>query len=191
MNGAALVSGYCKGGSAGARKALDAFWRGVSELGVLSPIHRSWYDHVIGNWDIDDSPASVWLDTLSQPGLALSDQSAQPLAAARPPHAACRLRGPAQGRGHAVLRLRHRRQHRQDQGLRAQGTDRRYAPGFGGAAERLPGRRHRRRGLLGRRLYGQSRDLPADLQLPVARRGDRAGQSADAEGDARRRRARS
>ncbi len=65
MNGAALVSGFSKGGAAGARRSLEQFWLGVSELGLLSPIHRSWYDHVVGNWDIDDSPASIWLDMLS------------------------------------------------------------------------------------------------------------------------------
>jgi NTE family protein len=38
----------------------------VSALGVLSPIHASWYDRATGNWDLDNSPASVWLDTLSR-----------------------------------------------------------------------------------------------------------------------------
>jgi len=66
MNGAIMVSGHIAGGSAGARKALDRFWESVSALGVLSPIHASWYDRAIGNWDLDESPASVWLDTLSR-----------------------------------------------------------------------------------------------------------------------------
>ena len=66
MNGAALVSGFAKGGAKGAREALDEFWRGVSELGLLSPIHRTLFDRLAGNWDIDDSPTSVWVDLLSQ-----------------------------------------------------------------------------------------------------------------------------
>ena len=66
MNGAIMVSGHISGGNEGARKALDRFWESVSALGVLSPIHASWYDRVSGNWDIDNSPASVWLDTLSR-----------------------------------------------------------------------------------------------------------------------------
>ena len=66
MNGAALVSGYGKGGAAGARQALDEFWRGVSELGLLSPIHRNWYERLTGSWNIDDSPAAVLVDLLSQ-----------------------------------------------------------------------------------------------------------------------------
>jgi NTE family protein len=66
MNGAVMVSGHIAGGNAGARKALDRFWEAVSALGVLSPVHRSWLDHATGNWDLDESPASVWLDTFSR-----------------------------------------------------------------------------------------------------------------------------
>ena len=66
MNGAITVSGHIAGGNEGARKALDRFWESVSALGVLSPIHATWYDRVTGNWDLDNSPASVWLDTLSR-----------------------------------------------------------------------------------------------------------------------------
>ena len=66
MNGAVMVSGHIAGGNAGARKALDRFWESVSALGVLSPIHATWYDRATGNWDLDDSAASVWLDTLSR-----------------------------------------------------------------------------------------------------------------------------
>src|SRR5260370_26652126 len=66
MNGAVMVSGHIAGGNAGARKALDRFWESVSALGLLSPIHASFYDRAVGNWDLDESPASVWLDTLSR-----------------------------------------------------------------------------------------------------------------------------
>ena len=66
MNGAVMVSGHIAGGNTGARKALDRFWESVSTLGLLSPIHASLYDRAIGNWDLDESPASVWLDTLSR-----------------------------------------------------------------------------------------------------------------------------
>jgi NTE family protein len=66
MNGAVMVSGHAAGGAAGARQALDRFWEAVSALGTLSPIHRSWYDRATGNWDLDASPASVWLDALSR-----------------------------------------------------------------------------------------------------------------------------
>jgi len=66
MNAAIMISGHLAGGNEGARRALDKFWNGVSVLGVGSPIHRSLYDRLTGNWDLDDSPASIWLDTLSR-----------------------------------------------------------------------------------------------------------------------------
>jgi len=66
MNGAIMVSGHIAGGNEGARKALDRFWESVNGLGVLSPIHASWFDRATGNWDLDNTPASVWLDTLSR-----------------------------------------------------------------------------------------------------------------------------
>ena len=66
MNGAVMVSGHIAGGNEGARRALDRFWQSVSALGVMSPIHATWIDRATGNWDLDNSPASVWLDTLSR-----------------------------------------------------------------------------------------------------------------------------
>ena len=66
MNGAIMVSGHIADGNAGARKALDRFWEAVSALGVMSPVHANWYDRATGNWDLDESPASMWLDTLSR-----------------------------------------------------------------------------------------------------------------------------
>src|SRR5262249_41070066 len=66
MNGAVMVSGHIAGGHEGARQALDRFWESVSVLGALSPIHASGYDRAVGNWNLDESPASIWLDTLSR-----------------------------------------------------------------------------------------------------------------------------
>jgi NTE family protein len=66
MNGAVMTAGHIAGGNPGARAALDRFWQGVSELGTWSPIHRSVYDQMVGNWNIDGSAASVWLDSLSR-----------------------------------------------------------------------------------------------------------------------------
>ncbi len=66
MNGAVMVSGHVAGGNVGARSALDRFWESVSVLGIMSPIHATWLDRAAGNWDLDDSPASIWLDTLSR-----------------------------------------------------------------------------------------------------------------------------
>lgn len=65
VNAAVLAQGHLKGGAAGARAALDHFWRRISELGWLSPVHRGWYERSIGTWNLDESPSSIWLDQMS------------------------------------------------------------------------------------------------------------------------------
>src|SRR5271157_5311081 len=40
MNAAVLVDGFAKGGAAGARAALETFWRRVSEAARFSPLQR-------------------------------------------------------------------------------------------------------------------------------------------------------
>src|SRR5258708_20354636 len=65
INAAVLAEGHMKGGAAGARAELDRFWRRLSELGWLSPVHRGWYERATGTWNLDESPSSVWLDQLS------------------------------------------------------------------------------------------------------------------------------
>src|SRR5215471_21427095 len=50
MNAAALAYGYSSGGKDGARAALAAFWRRVSEAGYLSPIRRGPFDIILGRW---------------------------------------------------------------------------------------------------------------------------------------------
>src|SRR6202034_4233167 len=48
MNAAVLVDGFAKGGSAGARDALAAFWRRVSEAARFSPLRRGPLDVLLG-----------------------------------------------------------------------------------------------------------------------------------------------
>ena len=67
LNAAILAQGFVKrGGRQGARDELDHFWGRVSELARFSPVHRSAVDHVLGNWNIDGSPGSVWLDLVER-----------------------------------------------------------------------------------------------------------------------------
>jgi NTE family protein len=66
INAAVLAQGHLKGGAEGARVELDRFWRRLSELGWLSPVHRGLYERAMGSWNIDDSPASVFVDQLSR-----------------------------------------------------------------------------------------------------------------------------
>jgi NTE family protein len=62
MNAAVLVSGYQIDGAAGARAALEAFWRRVSEAAVFSPFRRSPIDALMGRWTLDHSPLFIAMD---------------------------------------------------------------------------------------------------------------------------------
>ena len=67
LNGAVLAQGFVKrGGRDGARIELDYFWTRISELTRFSPVHRSAFDHVLGNWNIDGSPGAMWLDLVER-----------------------------------------------------------------------------------------------------------------------------
>jgi NTE family protein len=62
MNAAVLASGYTKGGPEEARKALDGFWRRVSDAALLSPLKRTPLDMLLGRWTMDMSPAFLAFD---------------------------------------------------------------------------------------------------------------------------------
>jgi NTE family protein len=66
MNAAVLVDGFAKGGPAGARTALEAFWRRVSEAARFSPLRRGPLDVLLGRWTLDSSPIYVGMDLLSR-----------------------------------------------------------------------------------------------------------------------------
>jgi NTE family protein len=66
MNAAVLVHGHQKGGVAGARKALEAFWRRVSEAARFSPLQRGPMDVLLGRWTLDSSPMYVAMDLMSR-----------------------------------------------------------------------------------------------------------------------------
>ncbi len=62
MNALVLASGYAKEGPRGARKALDGFWRRVSDAARLSPFQRTPLDVLMGRWTLDTSPLFLALD---------------------------------------------------------------------------------------------------------------------------------
>lgn len=67
INGAVLTQGYVRAGRAGARQALDAFWHCLGErVRFLSPVHRSMLDFVLGNWNLDHSPAYLWTELVTR-----------------------------------------------------------------------------------------------------------------------------
>jgi NTE family protein len=62
MNAAVLANGHAKGGAEGARAALEAFWRRVSNAALLSPFRRGPLDILLGRWTLDSSPVYLALD---------------------------------------------------------------------------------------------------------------------------------
>ncbi len=66
MNAAVLVYGHQKGGAAGAREALEAFWRRVSDAARFSPFQRGPLDVLLGRWTLDSSPIYVAMDLMSR-----------------------------------------------------------------------------------------------------------------------------
>ena len=66
MNAAVLVDGFVKGGAAGARKALENFWRAISDAARFSPFQRGPLDILLGRWTLDSSPVYVGMDLLSR-----------------------------------------------------------------------------------------------------------------------------
>jgi NTE family protein len=66
MNAAVMVYGHQTGGRAGAREALEAFWRGVSDAARFSPFQRGPLDVLLGRWSLDSSPMYVAMDLMSR-----------------------------------------------------------------------------------------------------------------------------
>src|SRR5271166_5934342 len=66
MNAAVMVHGHQKGGAAGAREALETFWRRVSDAARFSPLRRGPLDVILGRWTLDSSPIYVAMDLMSR-----------------------------------------------------------------------------------------------------------------------------
>lgn len=66
MNAAVMVAAHAQGGAAGAREALGAFWRRVSDAAMLSPFRRGPIDILLGRWTLDYSPGFVAMDLASR-----------------------------------------------------------------------------------------------------------------------------
>lgn len=62
MNAVVMADGLVAGGHAGARAALGAFWRRVSDAALLSPFRRGPMEVLTGRWTLDYSPLFVAMD---------------------------------------------------------------------------------------------------------------------------------
>jgi NTE family protein len=66
MNAVVLAQGFHRGGREGAREALAAFWRAVSDAARFSPVQRSWWNRLTGNFNLDKSPGYLFFDNLTR-----------------------------------------------------------------------------------------------------------------------------
>jgi len=66
MNAAVLVDGLERGGREGARQALAAFWRAVSDAARFSPLQRGPLDVMLGRWSLEGSPLFLGMDLVSR-----------------------------------------------------------------------------------------------------------------------------
>lgn len=76
MNAVALADGWVRGGREGARAKLEDLWRAVARKGRFSPVQRSPWDMLWGNWSIENTPGYVWFDSMSR---VFSPYAANPL----------------------------------------------------------------------------------------------------------------
>jgi NTE family protein len=66
MNAVVLAGGFTADGPAGAKAALDAFWRRVADQARFSLIRRSPMDVFLGRWTLDTSPFYLAFDLASR-----------------------------------------------------------------------------------------------------------------------------
>jgi NTE family protein len=68
INACVLAQGLLRGGAVGAREALSTFWRRISEVGqaAFNPYQTTPLHALTRSWNLDWTPASMWLDVLAQ-----------------------------------------------------------------------------------------------------------------------------
>lgn len=66
MNAVVVADGLMQSGEEGARAALRAFWKAVSESARTSPIRRTPIDALMGSWNLDYSPAFQFFDLVTR-----------------------------------------------------------------------------------------------------------------------------
>lgn len=66
MNAVVFADGYERGGPEGAREALAAFWKAVSDAARFSPIQRTPLDRAMGRYSLDRSPGYLFMEGLSR-----------------------------------------------------------------------------------------------------------------------------
>ncbi len=66
MNAVALAEGMADGGREGARQQLRSFWERIGDGARYSPIQRSLFDHLLGQWGVEQTPGFLWFEWMSR-----------------------------------------------------------------------------------------------------------------------------
>ncbi|SDO44370.1 patatin-like phospholipase family protein [Vreelandella arcis] len=66
MNAVALADGFTRDGPDGGREALEHFWRSMGDGAMNSPMKRTPYDVLTGNWGLENNPMYHAMDALSR-----------------------------------------------------------------------------------------------------------------------------
>jgi NTE family protein len=66
MNAAVFADGIGRGGRAEAKRALEMFWRNISQAAQYGPLQPSPFDSATSGWNLDHSAAFVAFDMLSR-----------------------------------------------------------------------------------------------------------------------------
>ncbi len=66
MNAVMVADGLQRGGREGAREALHTFWKAVSDAARFSPIQRSPWNWLAGDYSLDNSPSYLFFESLTQ-----------------------------------------------------------------------------------------------------------------------------
>ncbi len=66
MNAVVLAHGLVNGSPEEARGCLRAFWEGVAQGALTSPLQRSAFQRAAGEWGLEGSPSFIWFDLLSR-----------------------------------------------------------------------------------------------------------------------------
>ncbi len=66
MNATVTAFGLAEAGRGGARRALANFWRRISHAAVLSPLQPSWFDRMVGNKSLENSPSFLVADMMTR-----------------------------------------------------------------------------------------------------------------------------
>ncbi|HST44827.1 MAG TPA: patatin-like phospholipase family protein [Luteimonas sp.] len=66
MNAVVMADGLQRGGRDGAREALARFWKAVAESARFSPVQRSLWDRLGGQWSLDGNPAYLFFEQLTR-----------------------------------------------------------------------------------------------------------------------------